>query len=118
MRSARISIALLLVPLAACPGPPPGKGPKAARGFQRSAAVTAALDRYHDETGRYPARLGDLAPRWIAPAALEPPVQPQYPFEYLSTGDGYLLTFRYSGPGMNDCEYSQPPGEWKCGGHY
>lgn len=116
MRVASGSAALLLGLAAACT--PPGKGPKAERGYRRSAVVIEALARYRAARGDYPDSLAQLAPRWIAPAALEPPVQAPYPFEYMHTDDGYLLTFRYSGPGMNDCEYSQPPGKWRCGGHF
>jgi hypothetical protein len=110
-----IAVAALLL-LAACPAP--GEGSKAERGYRRAAPVIAALARYRGETGTYPDSLARLAPRWIAADALEPPVQPEYPFSYMRTDDGYLLTFRYAGPGMNDCMYSQPPGKWKCGGHF
>lgn len=106
--------ALLL--LAACPKP--GEGPKAERGYRRAAPVIQALARYHASRGDYPDSLGLLAPRWIAASALAAPVQPEYPFEYTHTYQGYLLTFRYTGPGMNECTYSQPPGTWKCGGHF
>jgi hypothetical protein len=111
-----VAALLSLTLLVACPAP--GEGPKAERGYRRAAPVIAALARFRGETGAYPESLAQLAPRWIAAGALEPPVQPAWPFEYQRTYDGYLLTFRYSGPGMNDCTYAQPPGKWRCGGRF
>src|SRR3954470_14831973 len=42
----------MAIAFAACD--PPGKGPKAERGYRRSAPVIAALDRYRAEHGQYP----------------------------------------------------------------
>lgn len=105
--------------LAGC-WPAPGKGAKAGRGYLRAQPVIAALARYRADTGSWPDSLAQLTPRWLSPAALVPPTRPQehYPFEYQRTRDGYRLRFRYVGPGMNECDFQQPPGSWECGGRF
>jgi hypothetical protein len=103
--------------LAACPAP--GEGPKAERGFRRAAPVIEALDRYREQRGSYPERLEQLVPDFLPAAALAVPGTPQerYPLEYAREEGGYVLTFRYVGPGMNHCDY-RPRARWDCGGHF
>ena len=100
--------------------PAPGKGAKAERGYRRAEPVIAALERHRQQTGSYPDSLAQLAPRWLPPSALVPPAREQerYPLEYARTDGGYHLGFRYAGPGMNECEYWQPPGKWQCRGRF
>ena len=104
--------------LAACD--PPGKGPKAERGYRRSAPVIAALDRYHAEHGQYPDSLRMLVPGFLPDSALRlPEREPErYPLEYGRTREGYDLTFRYTGPGMNDCTWHADTRKWACSGRF
>jgi hypothetical protein len=105
--------------LGAC-GDPPGKGPKAERGYQRSAPIIAALERYRAERGQYPDSLRMLVPRYLPERALRVPDHPQehYPLQYQRTATGFELTFRYVGPGMNECTYTPVAKKWDCGGYF
>lgn len=98
---------------------PPGKGPAAERGYRRSAPVIAALERYRAQHGAYPDSLAALVPGFLADSALRVPdrERERYPLGYRRTVDGYELTFRYAGPGMNTCTYT-PAARWKCGGYF
>jgi hypothetical protein len=104
--------------LAACPAP--GEGPKAQRGEARAAPVIEALTAYRAERGAYPDSLRLLVPRFLPDSALRVPdrVQERYPLEYERTADGYVLTFRYVGPGMNHCRYRPERPRWECGGYF
>jgi len=104
---------------AAC-GDPPGKGPKAERGYRRSEPVIAALERYRAERGSFPDSLPMLVPRYLPASALRVPAAPgeNRPLAYRRIDPGYELTFTYFGPGVNECVYVSIDGKWKCGGHY
>src|SRR5690348_7641586 len=94
---------------------PPGKGPAAERGYRRSAPVIAALERYRQARGAYPDSLPMLVPEFLPASALAVPEpgREHYPLEYRATPGGYQLTFRYAGPGMNDCTYTSHDARWK-----
>jgi hypothetical protein len=51
-------------------------------------------------------------------ALLHRPAQVGYPWEYERDSTDYVLTFRYTGPGMNSCHYSPAEPRWKCGGYF
>jgi len=94
--------------------PPPGRGCKAEAGYRRAAPVIAALDRYHQARGSYPQTLAELLPEWLPPP-------PPEDLQYTRSGENYKLTFSYSGPGVNHCEYdsgSPAPRSWQCHGYY
>jgi len=114
-RRAAAAAALLL--LAACD--PPGKGPRAERGYRRAEPVIQALAAYRAAHGAFPDSLAELVPAHLSAGALAVPRAPResYPLQYRRTGAGYELTFRYAGPGMNECTWRVPPGEWECGGY-
>lgn len=118
--TARRAFALLaLLMLGAC-FPAPGKGPKARRGYERGAPVIQALEQYRRTRGEYPATLRELVPSFLPDSALRVPkrVGERYPLEYTRTAEGYRLRFRYTGPGMNDCDYTPGQGRWRCGGRF
>jgi len=121
-RIRRIALAaavLSIVPLlAGCT--PPGKGPKAERGYRRGAPVIAALERYRSAHGAYPDSLRELVPAVLPDSALRVPdrEQERYPLAYRRTPDGYELGFRYGGPGMNSCTYTPATRKWRCGGYF
>jgi hypothetical protein len=111
-------LALTLCALAACE--PPGKGPKAERGYRRAEPVIAALERYRQARGAYPDSLPMLVPALLPDSALRIPQREQerYPFEYHRTPEGYELGFRYVGPGMNECTYASRDKRWNCHGYF
>jgi hypothetical protein len=104
----------------ACWGPDSGEGAKAEAGFRRGSAVIEALERYHAAKRTFPDSLPQLVPDFIAAGALAVPPNPQerYPLEYHRETIGFVLSFRYVGPGMNKCRYSSQSSSWKCSGYY
>lgn len=100
----------------------PGEGEKAIRGYQRSIPVIVALSRYYEHNNTYPLLLQDLVPDYIDAKYLETPAPPQeqYPFEYrpVDNETAYELSFRYVGPGMNQCTFHSKTYDWKCHGYY
>jgi len=95
-------------------GEPPGQGAQAQRGYQASAPIIAALEKYHQAHGQYPPTLAALVPEDLAtvPAAVN-----GYPIDYQAAAGSYSLAFSYAGPGMNHCTYT-PATQWKCFGYY
>ena len=98
----------------------PGKGPKAERGYERAKPVVAALEAFRTATRQYPDSLSELVPRFLDASALELPsgVQEHYPFEYHRAESNFKLSFRYVGPGMNQCTIEGTHRTWECSGHY
>jgi len=109
----------LSVVLTTC-GLAPGEGPKAERGYQRAAPVIEALQSYHADHGAYPDSLPQLVPDYLAADALALPEheQERYPLEYRVEAGIYALTFRYVGPGVNECTFRPDGNGWKCSGYY
>lgn len=114
----RPGTALAALILAACPAP--GEGPKAERGYERARPVIQALAAYRAERGAYPDSLAQLVPGFLDAGALATPDAPQerYPLEYARQDTSYVLTFRYTGPGMNYCRYQPAAARWQCGGYF
>ncbi len=110
-------MALAVVVLVGCP--PPGKGAKAERGYRRSEAVVAALEKFHADHGAYPAELSELVPGYLTADQLAAPARTQekYPFGYRRIDGRYELSFHYAGPGFNTCTYTPERG-WKCYGAF
>lgn len=118
MRIARPGLVLLIaLVLGACP--PPGEGPAAERGYQRSAPVIAALERYRAARGTYPDSLRQLVPAFLPDSALRLPHRRResFPLDYQRTVTGYELAFRYTGPGKNTCLYTPSTARWTCSGY-
>ena len=111
-------MAAVIVATLAC-WPPPGRGAKAARGYQRAAPVIAALAEYRRAHGTFPDSLAQLVPAYLPDSALAMPTRAQerYPLEYRADSGGYQLGFRYVGPGMNFCRYHSASRQWSCGGY-
>lgn len=114
-RIGRAGFVLLPLLLLACT--PPGKGPRAERGYRFATPVINALDRHFQAHAAYPDSLPQLIPAYLPASALRAP-QEGYPFEYRRTPDGYALTFRYTGPGMNKCTWTPVRRSWHCSGHF
>ena len=117
-----LAVCAALLILALVPGacPAPGEGAKAERGYRRAAPVLAAIEEYRRELGSYPDSLTQLTPQFLEPAAVAVPTRPQeqYPLEYERDSTGFVLTFRYVGPGMNECRYTAAKREWECSGYF
>jgi len=107
----RRGVVLVALLLGGCPRP--GEGCKADAGYRRAAPVIAALARYHQARGSYPATLHELTPDWLA--------APPQSLQYVRREDRYQLTFSYTGPGVNHCTYdpgTTAPKPWQCRGYY
>ena len=114
-----LTISPLAFLLAICSGPPPGESDAATAAKARARTVIIALERYDQERGRYPAALDSLVPDYLSAQTLPlVPAQHSYPFEYRLDSAGYELSFRYSGPGMNYCDYRPSARRWHCGGYF
>ncbi len=126
MRSASLLLAGVILTLASCLGPAPGKGPRAEAGFQGASPIIAALAAFHRDHGRYPSSLSELVPRYVHdPVVLDlrHGRERLYPdagrgFGYRRDGDSYTLDFAYSGPGMNRCWYDSKTEKWQSIGYY
>lgn len=102
------------------PGPP-GEGAEGVIGKRHGTKIVAALTTFHDREGRYPAELRELVPSALGDSTLTVfPELLKYPLEYLPAPDrsGFQLTFRYTGPGMNFCRWSDTAPSWRCGGYF
>ncbi len=119
------------VGLAGC-GTPPGKGRKAEAGYRAAAPVIAALEKFHSDRGEYPESLAELVPSYLTDRrnllyrGRAQPVNapghdesiPEHEFGYRHEHDSYILTFSYTGPGMNHCVYDSGTKTWHARGYY
>src|SRR3954463_1140456 len=101
-----LTVSPLLLMIAVCWGPPAGESDDARATKAAADPVIAALVTFHQRNGRYPDKLSDLSPSYIAPELLTTlriaaPLQ----VEYRVDSGGYRLRFEYTGPGMNHCEF-------------
>ncbi len=83
-------------------------------GFGRSAPVVAALEKYHHDQGRYPARERELVPRYL------PDNRTYGTYRRLKDGS-YALTFGYtrgSLPGLTVWTYYSTTRRWVHSGYY
>lgn len=111
---------------------PAGKGQKAEAGYKAAAPVIAALEKFHEKRGHYPADLHELVPEFLPDARTllyrgrVQPVNaprhtasiPEQEFGYHLDGDAYGLMFSYTGPGMNHCWYDSNTRTWSARGYY
>jgi hypothetical protein len=116
MRRPLAAAALLTLALSACDRP--GKGRRAEAEYRRSEPVLEALERFHAARGAYPGRLEELVPAFLTAGALAAPAGAE-PLEYgRLRDDAFLLTFRYSGPGRNECTWTSATPRWRCRGYF
>jgi hypothetical protein len=86
--------------------------------MERYEPLVHALSEFRSDRGKYPDSLEELVPAYL-PAlpkgdANQRPSDP----EYGSAADGYSLSFRYSGPGLNSCHFDDNSDVWQCVGAY
>ena len=105
----RFRLGLLCVVIATCPAP--GKGPKAARGYAQARPIINALAAYHRAHNDYPGEVSTLVPGYLDSVAFHAPIE----YRRL-TSDDYEVSFRYVGPGRNDCTYRASVRVWSCSG--
>ncbi len=112
-----IILILSLFFVTACPGgcEAPGEGEKAERGYSEAKPVIDALEKYFSDKKLYPNTLQDLIPNYIQTLPTKAPLEA---LGYTSTGESYVLSFTYTGPGVNNCEWTSESKEWKCSGYY
>ena len=107
----------LLAAVATLPGcPPPGKGPTAEAAYSEATPVIAALERFRAAKGQYPDTLAALVPEFAQSVPAE--TGPGTTFSYKHVGNSFELTFTYTGPGVNHCDYLSTSATWHCGGYY
>jgi len=131
-------VGCLILCVPSCSWAPPGKGWKAKAGYRAAVPVIAALEKFHQEQGRYPADLSALVPAYLpntrelrVRGKSEPVYSPhrdlsahqqEYDrfneFGYQRDGDAYSLSFSYTGPGMNRCAYDPLTKTWHARGYY
>ena len=101
----------------------PGEGKKAESGKTLGKQVVVALESFKKERGHYPEKLTDLYPLYIA-SPLKEAGQANaegVSFYYGPQEDGtYMLSFRYFGPGINNCRlsFASKAEKWDCDGYY
>jgi len=105
------AVALASMTTVGCPAP--GKGPKAERGYAQAQPIISALDAYHRTKKAYPDSLAQLVPNYLDPVADRAPVE-----YHKVQDDDYEVSFRYVGPGMNECHYQGSSRTWSCSGHF
>lgn len=127
----RLFVASLVFFVTSC-GTPAGKGRKAEAGYRGAAPVITALEAFHGKRGRYPSDLHQLVPEFLLDNSallyrgrvqpLNSPRHtasiPQQEFGYHLEGDDYILSFSYTGPGINHCWYDSKTQTWSASGHY
>lgn len=114
------SIVGLYVTVCGYPGPP-GTGAKAEIGKRRAAPVVEALAAYRRSLGNYPDSLQALVPQFLPDTTLRELARLLgYPLEYesIAAGSSFQLVFRYGGPGMNECAWTDTSSAWRCGGYF
>ncbi|MCH9680652.1 MAG: hypothetical protein K0V04_04390 [Deltaproteobacteria bacterium] len=103
----------ILSSLLACAAP--GQGRKARQGYAQAESIIVGLDGYREDNGQYPGRLVDLVPKYIP---IVPMSAQGKDFQYIGNGDSYMLSFVYTGPGLNHCTYPSQRRAWTCGGMF
>ena|SRR6266566_8021611 len=105
------AVALASLTTVGCPAP--GEGQKAEGGYAQSQPIIGALDAYHRTKKAYPDSIAQLIPNYLDPVAYRAPVE-----YHKLQGDDYEVSFRYVGPGMNECHYKGSSRKWSCSGHF
>ena len=109
----RISVLLFAVVLGGCFPWQPGADPEGARLRARASSVAAAVGRFHEERGRFPASLQELVPSYL-------PALPKEPEISYNTKRGSLsFTYTPSWPqaGQVSCSCKVGSTEFHCAGY-
>lgn len=93
----------------------PGAGAKAAECYRSANGLMRAVYRFKLMHGHFPHSIEDLPQQGLAPHVSTPD---GYPIEYHSDGTKFEIGFKYSGPGMNRCNYSSLTRSWSCTGWF
>ena len=96
---------------------PAGAGRCAADGYRRADPILRALEKYRTRFATYPDSLQQLVPTFLSASALAGP-ESTHPFHLSRVADAFVLSFKYVGPGMNECQYPSKTKKWTCGGSY
>jgi len=95
----------------------PYKCREAREGRALYAPLVTALEDFRARTGSYPATLPELVPAFIDAIPVSTVADGPTELEYAQSDNGYVLSFRYYGPGANRSAYS-PGSRWSCDGYY
>ena len=95
----------------------PGRGSKAEYSYRTLCPILKALEAYNNDNGTYPKNLKILTPKYVDSV---PDNLNRFPINYSTVNDqkDFALRFKYSGPGLNWCDYKTATQKWKCGGAY
>lgn len=96
---------------------PAGAGRLAADGYRRADPILRALEEYHTRFATYPDSLQQLVPTLLSASDLAGP-ESTHPFQLGRVGTVFVLSFKYVGPGMNECKYPSQTKKWTCSGYY
>jgi hypothetical protein len=98
MPSLKIALALILCSLAACESMIPPTPPDEQAGYKAAAPIIAALERFQQDHGHYPATLRELMPRYVRHVRETKMLgtwDETKPFDYRSEGGRYTLNFSF-----------------------
>jgi hypothetical protein len=116
----RLIVPVIVAVLAVWGCPAPGKGAKAERGYATARPIIDALAAYYRDNRGYPSQLALLRPHYLNSASAQYPITraSDIPsgFTYRADSGDYVLSFRYTGPGSNECRYRGSVGAWTCSG--
>ena len=96
----------------------PGEGKLAQQGFAIADPIINALEKYKNEHGKYPQRLGELVPEYLEKDPQKDDAG-EIRFIYFPAEEGGSYYLRLSYPsffGTDDCSYTPAERKWSCGG--
>jgi hypothetical protein len=121
MKAVKKSIKVLffftvLVQFFACAVERPGEGKRSVRGYFMAQPIIDALEKFKKDSTYYPSDLYALVPKYMADFPSDAS-KLYLIYDTPDTVNGYVLQFKYYGPGANICNYT-PTEKWKCYGYY
>jgi hypothetical protein len=99
-------------------GDKPGEGEVAKRGYASAQPVIEALDKYKQETGKYPDTWVKLIPKFINEVPKDGNGL-RYSYLYNESKNLYVIEFTYDGSGVlgvTECSYRSNTKSWSCDG--
>gem|GEM_PF-2426786 len=111
-----IGWALVAFGIAACGTLVPDPPAEEEAGYSAGRRVIAAIEKFREDHGHYPAALQDLVPKYfrqLRQIAFSTPSGDSGTFQYSAKGDGYTLDFSYWARGLIQARrYSSHDQKW------
>jgi hypothetical protein len=95
-----------------------GEGEVAKRGYATAQPVIDALEKYRQETGKYPDTWVKLIPNYLKELPKDTDGL-RYSYLYNESKNMFVLEFTYDGTGVvgiTECNYYSNTKSWSCGG--